>query len=464
MARIGRRTFLGGLAAGLATASMAPWGRRVAASGGTPCRFLFVLEGNCYEPRTILAPSARAALDGGAASEAIGSARWWYRRYRHDTVLDIAEGDLAMAPALGGLDEFGVADRATAIFGLSSRIIGGGHSGYHGALSSTRTLSGRAGGITIDAYLAGLAQVRGETPFEATRLNVGSGALNFGACAGGPGLSLPMINDPIAAHNVLYGAFAPGQAQRAFNQQRHLLAFLQDDVQSAIADGRLDTRQTRKLSLYGDSIAAMQLTQSRLESMALAPAPVPEAGLSPIPRFGAMLDLATSALIDGLTNVAVVGSGAGGPFSLNYSSVSSTGRHDMHHGSAGDATLRDAIQEVTRLQVREIARIADRLAQTPEVDGSGSMLDNTIIVFIGDNGEQHHSTASEFPILLIGGDSLIASGGRTLIYPGLSSDGHRQVSNLWNTLGYVVGETLDEFGGEEGTLRRAAGPLDELLA
>ena len=92
------------------------------------------------------------------------------------------------------------------------------------------------------------------------------------------------------------------------------------------------------------------------------------------------------------------------------------------------------------------------------------MLDHTVIVYIGDNGEQHHSTASEFPVVLIGGRALgLQTNGRTLVYPGMSSDGHRQLSNLWNTLGYVAGEELDDFGAE-GPSRRALGPLAELLA
>ncbi|MEM9074590.1 MAG: DUF1552 domain-containing protein, partial [Myxococcota bacterium] len=337
------------------------------------------------------------------------------------------------------------------------------HSAHHGALSSTRTLSGRAGGQTIDAFLAGLESVRGETPFEAIRMNVGGGALNFGACAQGAGLSLPLINDPQAAYNVLYGAFASGEAERAFNRQRRLLAFLQEDVQAALADGRLNPRETSKLNVYGSSVEALQLTQSRLGDLSVTPPPAPEGGLAPLDTFGAHLDLAVSAFIDRLCNVAVVGSGAGGNFSLTYTSISNVGRHDMHHGSAGNATLRQNIVEVTARQVREIARVARRLADTPEPDGDGSMLDNTLIVFLGDNGEQHHSTASEFPVLLLGGSAMIAGGGRSLLYPGLSGGGHRQLSNLWNTLGHLGGASLDQFGGESGPLRRAAGPLGELI-
>lgn len=462
MTRFSRRQFLRSAAAGAALASAAPLHRALAAGSG-PCRFLFVLEGNCYEPRTILSPEARAVLDDGAVEGDVGGQRWWYNRYRHDTVLDIATPDLASAPGLAGLEEFGMVDRATAIFGLSSRIVGGGHSAYHGALSSRRTLSGRAGGQTIDAYLAGLESVRGDTPFEAIRMNVGGGALNFGACAQGPGLSLPLINDPGAAYEVLYGAFGTGDAERSFRRQTRLLQFLRDDVQAALAEGRLPAVESGKLETFGGSVEALQLTQRRLESMTVtAPAP-PGSGLSPIPRLGAHLDLATSAFIDGLTNIAVVGSGAGGGFSLTYSSVSAVARHDMHHGSAGDATLRQAIADITRLQVREIARVARRLADTPEPTGGGSMLDNTVIVYVGDNGEQHHSTASEFPVLLLGGQSALATGGRTLVYPGLGKPGHRQLSNVWNTMGHVAGTDLAEFGGE-GSLRRAPGPLAELLA
>ena len=108
--------------------------------------------------------------------------------------------------------------------------------------------------------------------------------------------------------------------------------------------------------------------------------------------------------------------------------------------------------------------MADRLARTPEPGHDGSMLDRTVIVWIGDNGEQHHSTASEFPVVLIGGRAYLRPGGRTLVYPGLNAGNeHRQLSNLWNTLTYVGGEAQDEFGGESGTGRRAPGPLEQLL-
>jgi hypothetical protein len=107
--------------------------------------------------------------------------------------------------------------------------------------------------------------------------------------------------------------------------------------------------------------------------------------------------------------------------------------------------------------------MARTLADTPEESGEGSMLDHTLIVYVGDNGEQHHSSAREFPVLLIGGGALgMNAGGRTVVYPGLDDPEHRQLSNLWNTVGYLAGYEVDDFGSE-GPSRVQQGPLHELL-
>jgi len=216
--------------------------------------------------------------------------------------------------------------------------------------------------------------------------------------------------------------------------------------------------EAAKLGTYQRAIAELQLSQMRLRAMTVTAPTVPATGLSTLPAFDAMLDLATSALIDGLTSVAVVGSGTGGDFGVTYSTISTTGRHDMQHQSAADPVMLDAIRRVNHVQVASIARVAKRLKDA-------GMLGRTVVVWVGDNGEQHHSTSSEFPVLLVGGQSIgLAAGGRTVIYPGVDDANNRQLSNLWNTLGYVAGQTLDQFGGEVGSLRKAPGPLAELMS
>lgn len=474
--RWSRRTVLKSLGLGAGAALLGPLLTRVASAGGAPVRrFVFVVEGNCFEPVTMLSTPARAAIDATTSSP-LGEARWWDRQYRHESALDVP-GGLETAPALASLVGEGLVDHAAVVLGLSSKISGGGHSAFHGTLSSARSIAGVPGGQTIDAHLAELPAVRGETPFDAVRLGVAPSAsrpLDFGTCAYAAGRAAPLLLQPTAAYNALFGSVATEAGRAAFRRRGELLGFAADDVRATLAELPSGSGERAKLETYLASLEELDRRQARMieleDSLSGARPATPEenplyTGDDPLDRFRAQLELATAALLGGITNVCVVGCGTGSDFNVSYPSViPGVSRHDLHHGSAGNPDYLAAIHEVTRLQVEAIAQMARRLLATPDPEG-GSMLDHTLIVYVGDNGEQHHSQASEFPVLLLGGSAMgVRTGGRTLVYPGLSAgSAHRQLSNLWNTLGYLAGEDLDTFGAE-GPTRVAEGPLSELMS
>lgn len=478
MSRWGRRSFLKGLGLGAGAALFTPLLSRIAAAQTRPPRrFVFVVEGNCYEPITVLTDQARAALDA-TMSNPLGTARWWYRSYRHDTPIITTEADLGTAPALGPIAAHPeVAEQTAVLFGLSSKIVGGGHSGMHGVLASAKTIAGVAGGKTIDTLLGEAPEVRAGAPFDVIRLGAmgaTSEPLDFGTCAFGRGRSAPLIISPTEGYNALFGSVGSPAGMAAFARRKGLLDFARDDVNAALAAFPGSSSERAKLESYLQSIEELSRRQQRLESLSgPLSANLPEdpatnplyATPDPLDKLRAQLQLVAGAFKGGLANVAVIGCGTGGRFGVGYPSVSpDVGRHDLHHGSGGNAEFRRRIHEVTRLQVEAIANTASALAATPEIGADGSMLDHTVFVYIGDNGEQHHSTASEFPVVLIGGRGLgLKTGGRTIAYPGLSANGHRQVSNVWNTLTYLSGAPVDDFGAE-GPTRRALGPLNELLA
>ena len=171
-----------------------------------------------------------------------------------------------------------------------------------------------------------------------------------------------------------------------------------------------------------------------------------------------------AALIGGLTNVAVLAAGTGGGFDIAYPSlIADVRRHDLHHMDPAivpPTTAIPVIASATRSMVAKAAGLARALAAVPE-DG-GTMLDNTLIVVMSGNGEQHHSKAEEWPLLLIGGQNMgFQNDGRTTIFPGVRNGANRQMSNFFNTLAYAAGLSLDDFGSE-GTTRKAFGPLSEL--
>lgn len=378
------------------------------------------------------------------------------------------------------------------MLGLSSWIAGGGHSTYFGALSSSRSTPTRPAGPTIDAWLAERADVRGATPFDAVRVGVGDrgGILANYTCAFAAERSAPVTLDPLLAYNNLFG-FLPGSSGAASFARRSLqLDFALADADAALATFGSNSRERAKLEAYLESLVVIRQRQDDLAAIAAAidpndpstafPAPEDPA-TNPLYGTGDHFDLlqaqfenVTAALLGGLSNVAVITSGTGDHFGyMDYARVVQRhpgvpvgiGRHDLHHAAGGGADATGpyvyTIHDVTREHVVMIAALARALEAVPE--GDGTMLDHTAIVYLSDNGEQHHGTASEWPALIVGGGALgLRTAGRTVVYPGPEDAGHRQLSNLFNTFGYAAGEDLDDFG-LEGNTRLAPGPLSELL-
>lgn len=463
-----RRAWLRASLAGAGAAAVFPWGtpRARAATEGTP-RFVFVIEGNCVEPIAMLSPAARDGM-AGSLRESVGTKRNWYRDYTQDDLVELSTPDLAMAKSLGALGP--LASRSSVLYGLSNKAGGGGHTPHHGTLSCQRTIGGSPGGETIDALLARQLLAAHSAPFGALRVGVGSRPLNLGTCATAAGQPAAILQNPTTAYDTFIG---PVAGSAAAGQRAAMLEFAREDVAHAVERSVAGPLERRKLSDY---LGAIESVETQLETLAgweADPALLPETPMMD-PRFsssghfdrlGAQFSVATAALRLGLTNVAVVTSGTSGEFSsTSYPSLARsgvpTGRHQLHHES-GSQAAQDMIHEVSAGIVSEIAAMANAFAETPDGDGA-SLLDNTVILYFGDNGETHHSTASEFPVLTVGGENLGFRGGRTLLYPRLASGEHRRLSNLWMSLTHAAGFPQDTFGGEDFT-RVAGGPLPALL-
>jgi hypothetical protein len=405
--------------------------------------------------------------------EGYGSVRGYGAAHR---TLATLEGDLTTAPTLAGLGE--LSGRACLVMGLSELGITGGHSSYHGVLSSTRTVGNDPGGVTIDELLANVACVRGtgaqRTPVPAIRVGVSSfpSAVSFETCASGAGRALPLMLSHTAAWDAYVAPLATSDTAQLDRRTRLLeFAFADATRASEEATARLARDQA---AAYARALEQLLENQSRFGEVILAsrgttlPARPAEA-LAPLDAMRAQLATVSAALRTGLTNVAVVGMGTGGGFhAFRYGLGPRTAgeRHALCHayGDASAADIRAELRQVWRAEVDAVLALARELRDTPEIDGDGSMLDRTVIVYTTDNGVGHHARSDDQPLLLLGGESLgLRTGGRTLVYPEYTSESaeRRQVSNLWNTLGTLVGESLDDFGDPRSRL--APGPLPALV-
>ena len=85
----------------------------------------------------------------------------------------------------------------------------------------------------------------------------------------------------------------------------------------------------------------------------------------------------------------------------------------------------------------------------------------------GDAPDTHHSTAMEWPMLLVGDlGGRLKLGGQYINYPGYGKLGHRTVGSFYSTLLHAAGAPQETFGRLDPDLDEVAmqtGPCPELL-
>jgi hypothetical protein len=80
-------------------------------------------------------------------------------------------------------------------------------------------------------------------------------------------------------------------------------------------------------------------------------------------------------------------------------------------------------------------------------EGDGTMLDNTIMVYLSDSGDGHHPQLREWPVVLLGDlGGKLKTRGRHLQFPAYETKAHRTMANLYCTLLHAVGKPTDKFG------------------
>ena len=79
------------------------------------------------------------------------------------------------------------------------------------------------------------------------------------------------------------------------------------------------------------------------------------------------------------------------------------GHHSLSHKPDNDEEAYDKLKRINAWFASQLAYMAKRLADTPEPNGEGSMLDHTQIVWLNELGKGNSHTLKNIPFLLIGG-------------------------------------------------------------
>lgn len=140
--------------------------------------------------------------------------------------------------------------------------------------------------------------------------------------------------------------------------------------------------------------------------------------------------------------------------------LSNRTHHNLSHRSNDNAGAAQGV--VMQYQIAEIARLADRLKITPELDGSGSMMmDNTVIFYHQAMAAPTHRTNVPYYHFMLAGSNTNVARGRHL------ECSEHSDNELWTTLAQAVGLPVTRFGGYQGDSYKGQqlnrGPISKIL-
>ena len=382
---------------------------------------------------------------------------------------------VALPSSMRALEPF--KDQLSIVQGLSGKMCRGGHSSWFGMMGVYMT-GGEfdAGAVlraTADAELAKL----NPAPFNHVGLAIKGKALSNdyggtmypGISAVGPGQELPFQGSPDLAYEQLFGSAvsSSNRAEKSFKLQRNLFDFMVDDIKKV--SKAIPSSEQGKMNAYLNAFEELQVRHSKLTSMkhqiaANAPG-YSDKFTSTVEevRQEAQFDLATAALIAGLTNVVTIRLDN---VDMTYKRLGiDQHNHGIGHneGTKTQSEYRDIIQQH---HSELLATMANKLRAVPE--GDGNMLDNTMIIFLSDSSDNHHGSGMEWPYLIVGGGGgKLKLPGRYLRYPKYGETECRTIGDWWTTLLNAYGNPIKYYGNEDLVLKQNgcshAGPLEELF-
>jgi len=373
------------------------------------------------------------------------------------------------------------ARRVTFLNGLSGKVHRGGHGGGFAALGCW-PVDKMAYGETVDAAIA--KKFGGLFPHVGLGVQNDAAAVIYNLTSWERGKPMPTQTNPIMAHHQLFSVAAKGDARKKFNAKTNLLDFMAEDVKRV--QDRLSGAERERLGRYLEAFESMSDRQSELVKLAdriEKAAPTIDPKLADIrnikgeptgifDRLEAQFDIAAASLIAGLTSVVTISSGVrhgGVGVSCNGEEIGlAKGHIDSHGIGHGGSMLGETATElhirIRRRHMEKLAKFVKKLESIPE--GDGSMMDNTLIVYLSDAADQHHPSAGEWPIILVGDlGGRLKLGNRYLRFPWYGKPGHRTVSNFYTSILHVIGDRRERFGFADVKIAdlNQDGPLSEIM-
>jgi hypothetical protein len=369
-----------------------------------------------------------------------------------------AEGEnFTLKESLKPLEPF--KNRMLTLHGVSDRVRGDGDSHMRGigclltgielfpgnVQGGSDTPAGWASGISIDQEIKSFLQKDA-----ATRTRFGS--LEFGVMVPdhadtwtrmsylGPNKPVAPIDDPYQMFGKLYGQLKDQETLKS------VLDDLNEDLNKVRAHVGAQDRQILEehTSLVRDM--EQELRTSNTQNVGHA-VPLLEPGVRQendnIPHISKLqIDLLVNSFAADFARVATLQyTNSVGGARMRWLGIDE-GQHDLSHKPDNDADAQNKLTRINQWYAGQLAYLAKRLAETPEPGGSGSLLDNTLLVWTNELGKGNTHTLDDIPFVLVG-NGLNFRMGRSLKYPRLPHN------RLLLSLAHGFGHRIERFGNPD---------------
>jgi Protein of unknown function (DUF1552) len=118
------------------------------------------------------------------------------------------------------------------------------------------------------------------------------------------------------------------------------------------------------------------------------------------------------------------------------------GHHELSHHEDSKEESQDKLTRINKWYAEQLAYLAQRLAETPEPGGSGSLLDNTVLLWTNELGKGNSHTLDNIPWVMVG-NGLDFQMGRSLKY------GRVPHNRLLLSLAHGFGHRIERFGNPD---------------
>jgi hypothetical protein len=295
------------------------------------------------------------------------------------------------------------------------------------------------------------------------------GTLYPGISASGQGRELPFQASPDIAYEELFGSAIANTevARKRQGLQANLLDFMVGDLKKL--NQTLPGTEREKMDHYLHAFEELQVRREKLAGMTdqivehAPPFNDRFASKSPEIRQAAHLDLTAAALISGITNVVTMRLDN---ISTNYGGLGLSDKnvHGIGHGEVCNGKSPAEARDIIRAHHMElVADLAGKLKAVPE--GDGTMLDNTMIIYMSDSGNEHHGNLNEWPYVIVGGcGKRLKIAGRYIQFPEYGAEGHRTIGNWYTTLLNAYGNPVEHYGNLDLNLKKNGVPQTGSIA